>query len=530
MKKTLFFLLLILLIALFTRIYRISLVPPSLSWDEAAIGYDAYSVVETGKDQWGVSWPVAFKSFGEYKYPLHIYAAGIFIKLFGLSEFSVRIGSVIFGVINVLLLYLFVKTAFKKKKLALLSSFFLAISPWHIQFSRVSWETNYALFFFLLGLIFFFKYINEKPYKRYIVFSFLSFGITLFTYNAAKIFVPIIVITLIILYFQKLIKQKIFYISIVIFLVFIGINFLNPNLSGLNRLSQLSLMEYQVVETYAYKTTKVYKLGVLEVYAKQYLSHFSAQFLFMKGDPNPRHSIQTVGELYWFDVLLLPIGLIFLVKKRNKIAILLLIWFFTSIIPASITRETPHASRAMFALGGWQIISAMGLISIFSFKGLKNRLIFKSLFIFIIFLFFLNYLRNYFGQYPKTYSQYWQYGYRQVASYINVNYDKYDKIYITRKYGEPQIFLLFYLKYPPEKYQNDANLIRRKEGDWIKVFAFDKFVFLEDSEVKDIYNSMGKTKEKVLFIGTAGNFPNSVISLEVINFLDGSPAFQIVEI
>ena len=92
------------------------------------------------------------------------------------------------------------------------------------------------------------------------------------------------------------------------------------------------------------------------------------------------------------------------------------------------------------------------------------------------------------------------------------------------------IFLLFYLKYPPEKYQNDANLIRRKEGDWIKVFAFDKFVFLEDSEVKDIYNSMGKTKEKVLFIGTAGNFPNSVISLEVINFLDGSPAFQIVEI
>jgi len=525
------FLILVLFLAAFLRLFKISSVPPSLSWDEAAIGYDAYSILQTGRDQWGNFMPLAFKSFGEYKYPFHIYATAFFEKIFGVNELAVRFGSAFFGVINILLLYILVKNIFRNRKIAILSSFFLAISPWHIQFSRISWETNYALFFFLLGFIFFLKWIKKKHFILLVISSVL-FGLDIFTYNAAKVFIPLFLLSLGLIYRQEFIKDKLKTLVFVgIFVSFLSFNLLNPKLSGLARYSQLSFEMPRVVSTFSYQTTHIYKLGCMELVVRQYLSHFSPKFLFISGDPNPRHSIQSFGELFVYDILFIPLGIWYLLKYKNKNKYLLLAWFFLWPVPASIAREYPHASRAMFSLGILQITSSLGIVYLWQkIKGRINIKLYIALVGSLIMLFLFRYLNSYFNVYSKRYSQSWQYGYKQIGQFVQENYSKYDKIYITRAYGEPQIFLLFYLHYSPKKYQFGQEVVRKRVGDWIKVSAFDKFIFLDKEEFKSNYLDMSKNKnEKLLFIGVLGDFPKEDGELLGINFLDGSSAFLIVD-
>jgi len=140
------------------------------------------------------------------------------------------------------------------------------------------------------------------------------------------------------------------------------------------------------------------------------------------------------------------------------------------------------------------------------------------------------YLRNLFEVYPVRYSQDWQYGNREVAEYIKENYDKYNLIVYTRAYGEPHMFTLFYLAYPPERYFDNPNLVRFKSFDWVWVTNFDKFYFpnLSDKGTGywDIVNqNPGKT---ILFIGKEGDFQSDKPRLKTVNFLDGSRAFDIV--
>src|ERR1700690_4642339 len=102
----------VLLIALFLRVYHISSNPPGLTPDEAALGYNAYSILKTGKDEYGTVLPVIFKSFGDYKPGLYIYLDVPFVALGGLNETTTRLPSVIAGVVTVFLVYLVTKELF----------------------------------------------------------------------------------------------------------------------------------------------------------------------------------------------------------------------------------------------------------------------------------------------------------------------------------------------------------------------------------------------------------------------------------
>src|SRR3989338_266026 len=102
-EKILF--LLILVLFLVTRLYKISEIPVSVYWDEASIGYNAYSIAQTGKDEWGEFLPIHFRAFGEFKLPVYIYAVVPFVKLFGLNAFSVRMPAVLFSLGVVILTF-----------------------------------------------------------------------------------------------------------------------------------------------------------------------------------------------------------------------------------------------------------------------------------------------------------------------------------------------------------------------------------------------------------------------------------------
>src|SRR3989338_88548 len=89
-----------LILAAALRLFGLTRYPAGLNADEAALGYNAYSLLLTGKDEHGHSWPVNLESFGDFKPAGYAYLLIPFIKIFGLTEFAVRLPSAIFGILG----------------------------------------------------------------------------------------------------------------------------------------------------------------------------------------------------------------------------------------------------------------------------------------------------------------------------------------------------------------------------------------------------------------------------------------------
>src|SRR3989344_4794424 len=106
---------LIVILSFFLRFYMVAEIPPALNWDEMSIGYNAYSILKSGKDEWGVSFPIHFKSYGEYKLPVQVYASIPGIYFLGLNELGVRITPVIYGTLTVLVIFFLGRILFESE-------------------------------------------------------------------------------------------------------------------------------------------------------------------------------------------------------------------------------------------------------------------------------------------------------------------------------------------------------------------------------------------------------------------------------
>ncbi|HSA83324.1 MAG TPA: glycosyltransferase family 39 protein, partial [Patescibacteria group bacterium] len=205
----------IIFVAAILRLYQIGTVPPSPDWDEVALGYNAYSILLTGRDEYGEIMPFVLQSFDDYKPALYTYLIIPFLPFFDLSVFSIRLPSAIFGILTVLATYFLVKVLFQNRGLALLTAFLLAISPWHIQFSRVAFETNVGLAFNVFGALFFLKGL-KKPW--YLLGAALFFGLNVSVYQSDRIFTPLLLLTLICIFWRQLfsLPKKFLFLFVVI--------------------------------------------------------------------------------------------------------------------------------------------------------------------------------------------------------------------------------------------------------------------------------------------------------------------------
>lgn len=528
---------LIFLLALSLRLINFGTnVPPSLNWDEVSLGYNAYSVLQTGKDEWGRVTPITFEAFGDYKLPGYIYTLIPFVALFGLNEMSVRIPSILFGSLSVVFLYLIILSLTKEKKWAIIASLLLAISPWHFFLSRIALEANLALSFFLIG--FYFLIIGLKT-SRFFLPAAILFGLSIFTYNSARIFVPLFLLSFVILFWKQVKISKFSIISCLTFGVFLAVGFYLAVFQDssaryywvriLDEGAIAYLDQSRNLSTYPELITKlIYNKPVYFVSSliTNYLKHFSFSFLALSGGTNYQFNIQNMGLIYLAEVPFLIFGLFKSFKSR--VGLLLIAWFLIAPIPSALTREAPHALRSIFMIGSIQAITAFGLIK-FS-ELLRKKPIWTSLsygLVALVILFNAGvYFQTYFNAYPKQYSQAWQYGYSQAINSLNQNYDKYPKIYFSKYYGEPHMFYLFFSNYDPAKYQTNETLLRDSHTNWRWVDRLDKIYFLNDWELVD------KLKEEsdALVITSPGSIPENSRHIETIYFLDGSKAFEIVEI
>ena len=222
---------LIILVALILRLWLLGNVPPSPDWDEAALGWNAYSIMQTGKDEYGKNLPVILRSFDDYKPALYAYLIITFIDIFGLTTFSVRLPGAIFGIIAVIATYFLVKELFDKQKykehVSLLSAFFLAISPWHLQFSRIAFEAQVGLSMNILSILFFLKGFKNR---LFLIPGVVFASASIYVYQSEKVYLPILFVVLGLIFFKEILKiPKIWLFGTII----LGLILITPMIHGL---------------------------------------------------------------------------------------------------------------------------------------------------------------------------------------------------------------------------------------------------------------------------------------------------------
>ncbi len=527
----------IVVLAFVLRIYQVAAIPPALSWDEVSIGYNAYSILKVGKDEHGKFLPVdVFAGYGDYKPPLTIYLTVPSIAIFGLNEFSVRLPSVLFGTLTVLLTFFLVKELFGLSTIydprSTIAALLLTISPWHIQLSRGGFEANIATFFIALGVCFVAKARNNS---RYLLWCWLPFVAGIYTFNSARYVGPLLGAGLLVWIFptiKKHWKQTLLGMALALVLLMPIVPHLVSKEARL-RFAEVNIFsDVGIVETanarIAHDKNKLVA-GVVDNrrlgYAREYLKHFfdnlEPNFLFIHGDGNPKFSIQDVGQLYLIEAPLLILGIFWVFTMSPSIGWLFAYWVIVSLIPAGVARETPHALRIENSLPVWQMWVAFGIMYVVSV--VKKRSWKRVVVGVLIFAYSLNvgfYLHNYYRHYAREFSSEWQYGYKQAIAYAETHKAAYRTIVLTESIGRPYMYVLFYTKYDPTSYRQSVHEYFDAAG-FYHVDRFGQYEFVKESVVS--------WKDNTLYILAPQNVPAGAHVVQTIQNLKGEPVLVAFE-
>ncbi len=554
----------ILLLALLLRVWKLGTFPVGFTQDEAGIGYDAYSILQTGKDQWGVTLPLTLRSFGDFKFPLYSYLAIPSVAVFGLNEFSVRLPNALIGTLAVFATYLMVLELSKKSPgfngftLAILSAFLLAISPWHIGLSRGAFEANLTTFFIPIGL---WAYLRGLTNRRYMAISALAFGLNLFSYYSARFVTPIFVILLLIfkngfsktpkLSLVRIVREnKVFlavfgiFVLAVFYSVLLGANRRALDVSILrptDNWASVSTRRYEAVQQgFPDQISRIFSnryIFTLSQFTKSYLSYFSPNFLFNEGAGEWNYGlIPGTGVLYPIELIFLIVSFVVIIKGKG-FAYWQLIVFLVLLapIPTALSKTVGFAAnKVAIMMPAIQVLSAFGIyLSInwirekVRFQWLKTFLIYGIFAVLGIFLIF--FLEDYFYHTKIEAAVPMQYGEREAFVYVNKIAGNYETIYVGRGLGSPNIWVEFYEKWDPRevqlasqkwlRYQQEGFIyLDRLEGYWLGKYRFGS-----------LYYNNNKDKQGILFVGKPEEFSEKVTALHTVYYPDGKPAILIVD-
>lgn len=521
----------------FLRFYKITENPPSLNGDEISMGYDAYSILKTGRDQFGAFMPLTFRSVGDYKNPVPIYLMTIPIKLFGLTDFSIRLQNAFIGTLMIPIFFLFLIKIFKDKLIALTGTLFLAISIWHIYYSRIEYETLIASLFILLGIWFFMRMFNGG--KKWAILSAFFLILTMYTAPAPRLFIPVFILAALIFSFPKFKgRWNIFFIFILSCVVLVvPLIYATLFLGAGTRLTMVLIsndIEFQRYVLLGYfKSFSDFPI-LLFFLIKRYLNYLQPGFLFIDGLNVTLPNTFGLGLLYLFELPWLILGIAEFIKRKIPYKPIFVIWLLTGIVPDSITNNQQHAGRLLQIAPILILITALGAIRFFRWIFHMNKILrmlslgFTLSFIAVVLIHsFLVYAVHF----PRAKGESYDEGLKQAVLYIRDHQDEYNEIIFDPRRGiegpylvsNPYLYVLFYTKYDPSIYQTEPKIQSQDKTYFLK---FNKYTFRDINWIED------SKKKDVLLIGSPWSFPDKGLKeeeiLQRVYLINGSLAFLIV--
>ena len=446
----------VLIIAGFLRLYNLGQMPYGMSNDEAGYIYNAYSIVQTGKDVNGILLPLSFNVDNPFS-PVPVYLIALVLKILPLNLFSGRLIFSLLGIGCVYLLYLLTKELFNNNKISLISSFILAISPWHLHISRVAYEGGLALFFYLLAILVFLK--NSK--KGNILFSLSFFLLAFYSYHATKVFfIPLLII---LIYTNKSILNNkkqfvLFTIGIILIIGSFAVILKSQNAGGrastfiFNNLGQISetvkeertsnIAPFLIRQIFSNKFTVI-----LRTMRENYLTAFSPEYLFLYGETGGNGELYGTffrGEMYLVELPLLIIGAYCLWRFYPKQRKFILLSLLAAPLTTTFTTDVSYTIRAIMMIPFLSILVAIGIVEFFKFIQNFNKLkyyFWGTIFCLVYLVSLFSYLYLYHYRYSVYGAEAWFRSSRDLVSYIELNQDKFDEIHIIKP---GNMFLLQY--------------------------------------------------------------------------------------
>lgn len=532
------------------RLYNLSFIPPSPSLDEVSIGYNAYSILQTGRDEYGNFLPVLLRAYDDWRPGLYVYLVIPFLPIFGLSAAAVRLPSALLSIGAVVLTYFIVKEILQKKEIAVLgltiqtewialtASFLLAISPWHIYLSRLGHEVNLGLTAVMLGVYFFIKAIHEKNAFPYAVLSSISFVVSLYGYQSQKVIVPLLLLGILLLFLKEICARlKTFFVaSVVGFVMLIPLLIASSDPQALVRFKATSAFTglEQRYQASAERVLDAREQGNLieelannrrlvapTVFLENYFSHFNPWWLFTNSG-DEQHKAPGLGLLYIWELLFIPIGVIVFLhtKLQWKYKAFIVLWFLSAPLAAALTTGAPHAMRSYTFLPLWQIFSGMGIIAVAIYlkKIVPEKVVWASMAL-VGLLSVLYFSYQYYLVFPHAQSSSFQYALGQTIPYVEEKEGAYEKVVYSNKDAlyQSYMFYLFYTKFDPEKY---LALGGTKSGGYAEPHEIGKYEFREIVEAHP--------ESETLYIVNPGEL-NAGKTITIFSNLNDDNAVEVIE-
>lgn len=510
------------------RFIGLDISPPHLSNDEISIAYDAYSISKTGKDEHGNQFPLSFKSHGTYKAPLLTYLAVPSTLIFGNTTMTSRVPSAILGCLTLVAVVGLVYLLSKNILLSVITGAVLAITPWHIFTSHMALEANVALFFLVTGIAMFYKFLDRFS-RGWIILSSLFFSASIYAYHTEWVFTPVMIILLIIVNRKKLVAdRKVLFSFIVLFMLFtvpIGIDYIQNLGTSARANTELIHNDPSIQSFFADNNPSVFTKSqvIVSSILKNYSLYFEPKYLFFDGlQLLEENNLFQSGHFLFPMLIPFVVGLFTLPKIYPKHFKFVYLYLISAPIVPSMTLGTLNHVRNLITIIPITIIIGAGLYVIAN--KVKNPL--KIFYLLITIVSFMYFVLVYFYHFPMQKSINFQYGYRQVADYINETYDGHLKIIIDPRFGirdryysgVPHLYISYFTNIDPRKL-HDATRDSKE-------FVFDKY------EIRNIDWGKETIEDGYLYIVPIVNPPlphqkeKLVIEREIL-YPNGLPVFSI---
>lgn len=475
----------LLVLGVFLRIFKFGILPVGLNADEASIGYEAYSLLKTGADRWGIKLPPYFLSFGSGQNTMYAYLSVPFLYFFDLSQTSIRYLSSFLGFVTLPLVYFLAKLIFKNRCFVLACVLLYLFDPYLFMISRWALEYNILPFFVILSIFLFTKTFTSLSSgvklnfsnKLILMATFPSLALIIYTYASALFIVPVFVLLIVVYYWREIWAEKgLFAISISIFIVILSpfILFILKNNILKTELAIEQYLPFEIPKMLSNRE-EVFKgvSGNLAIIKKNIIFVFSGFKEFDRAFNTTK--FYNPHLLLLFSVL----GLVFLtdqvIKRTNKHFATIVFWTISCFVPFLFFEM--NLNRSVHLQAVIPILSVIGLYllleNIVDINYKKYLVI--GVFGLVCFQSVLFY-GEYFNRFPN-YDQFVQ-NFGPAIKAANQTKKPDEKTVLTTYIVFNYLFVNFYEKYPPAQFHKTLKADYTHPN--VAVHSYDGYYMLGD--------------------------------------------------